>query len=524
MRRDVILGEHLRAKSSDSPAARVTLDDLFRRAVAQRADALALADPPDRPTFTDGAPRRLTFAEADRVISAIAARLRELGLPTDAIVALHLPNTVESVLMLLGVLRAGMIAAPLPLLWRQADAATALGRIGARALISCRRIGEVSFGELAMHIAAETFPIRFVGAFGDGLPDGVVPLDDVFDAAPATAVAPVARAGNPADHVAVVTFDVSPDGITPVARSHAELLAAGLAVELEARAGPEAGILGALAVASFAGIATTIVPWLLVGGTLSLHHPFDPDAFAVQRAGDLCSVAVVPGPLAQRLLGAGLLGGRQGPETVIAVWRAPERLSASAAWPGDGTALVDVPVFGEIGLIAMRRAGDRAAGLHLGRIMAAQGTAGATHVLDISRTPAGTIALAGPMVPRFPFPPGSERSDGPRLKPAEDGSVDTGYACRIDRETKLLEVDGPPAGIVSVGGYRFVLRELQDLIGRIEDGSTLAALPDVLAGHRLAGGGIDRDAIRQALIDQGASPLLVAAFSPRRPGQKASAA
>ena len=49
-------------------------------------------------------------------ISAIASRLRRLGLHTDAIVGIQLPNTVESVLTLLGVLRAGMIAAPLPLL------------------------------------------------------------------------------------------------------------------------------------------------------------------------------------------------------------------------------------------------------------------------------------------------------------------------------------------------------------------------------------------------------------------------
>ena len=82
--------------------------------------------------------------------------------------------------------------------------------------------------------------------------------------------------------------------------------------------------------------------------------------------------------------------------------------------------------------------------------------------------------------------------------------------------TKLLTVDGPPAGIVSVGGYRFALRAAQDLIAGIEDGSTLAALPDMLAGHRLAGAGADRDAICDALLAHGANPLLVAAFRARK--------
>src|SRR3954471_5108082 len=95
-----------------------TLDDLFRRAAARRPDDIALADPPNRESFTDGAPRRLTYAEADRAISAIASQLRQLRLQTDSIVAIQLPNIVESVLTILGVLRAGMIAAPLPLLWR----------------------------------------------------------------------------------------------------------------------------------------------------------------------------------------------------------------------------------------------------------------------------------------------------------------------------------------------------------------------------------------------------------------------
>jgi acyl-CoA synthetase (AMP-forming)/AMP-acid ligase II len=72
-----------------------------------------------RKRLTGRSPRRLTYAEADRAISTLATKLRGLGLQTDAVVAIHLANTVDSVIALLGVLRAGMIAAPLPLLWRE---------------------------------------------------------------------------------------------------------------------------------------------------------------------------------------------------------------------------------------------------------------------------------------------------------------------------------------------------------------------------------------------------------------------
>ena len=98
----MILGE-----ASRTAASAATLDDLFRRAGVSHPDTLALADPPNRADFTDGAPRRLSYAQADRAISAFAAKLRGLGLHTDSVVAMQLPNTVESIVAFLGVLRAG---------------------------------------------------------------------------------------------------------------------------------------------------------------------------------------------------------------------------------------------------------------------------------------------------------------------------------------------------------------------------------------------------------------------------------
>ena len=520
---EAILGEATGAHSesvNDLPAVRATLDDLFRRAATARPDALALIDPPDRPSVTDGPVRRLTYAQANRAISALAARLRGFGLPTDSVVAIQLANTVESVITLLAVMRAGLIAAPLPLLWRHADAAAALSRVAARALIGCQRIGDTAHGDLAMHIAMETFTIRFLCGFGQNLPDGVVPIDDIF--ASGGEPPAIERSGDASDHVALVTFDITAEGVVPVARNHAELIAGGLAVHLEARIEPEATIVGALALASFAGLATTVVPWLLTGGTLALHHPFAPAVFAAQCADERCSVAVLPGAMVMRLAEAGLVAGVD-LHSVVAVWRAPERLAATAAWSNEA-ALVDVPVFGEIGLTAARRGADgKPAGIPTGRVVLPHGAAQGIHVLNVARTSGGTLALSGPMVPHAPFPPGAERGGGARLKP-NDGAVDTLYPCRIDRETKLLVIDGPPAGMISVGGYRFALRATQDLIAGIEDGSTLAALPDLLAGHRLAGAGADRDAICDALLAHGANPLLVAAFRARKASQQASAA
>jgi hypothetical protein len=74
----------------------------------------------------------------------------------------------------------------------------------------------------------------------------------------------------------------------------------------------------------------------------------------------------------------------------------------------------------------------------------------------------------------------------------------------------------PPPGIVNVGGYRFVLRDLQNAVSQIDGGSTLTALPDALAGHQLAGTATDREHLQAALGDLGANPLMAGAFEPRQ--------
>ena len=86
----MILGDISRSAPAD---AGTTLDDILRLNAARHPDAIALIDPPNRESFTNGAPRRLTYAQADRIVSAIAARLRDIGLSADSIVATQFPNT-----------------------------------------------------------------------------------------------------------------------------------------------------------------------------------------------------------------------------------------------------------------------------------------------------------------------------------------------------------------------------------------------------------------------------------------------
>jgi hypothetical protein len=335
----------------------------------------------------------------------------------------------------------------------------ALGRIGAQALIVSARIGPVDHHELAMTIAAEVFHLRQVCAFGRDL-DGIVGLDDLYGGKAPAPLPALERPINPAAHVAVITWDTCAGGAVPVARSHFELLAAGAAIALESRIEQDAVLLTSLALSSLAGLALAVPPWLLTGGTLALHHPFDDEVFIRQCRTERCNMVVAPAPLALQLSDTDAFKGRDGIKTAVAAWRTPERMAASAPWRDPAVGLVDVAVFGETAVIAARRGADgRAAPLTLGPVMAPHG-AGTLHVAEVARTPAGTIALRGPLVPRFPLPSEVDRVGKPPFAVGADGYVDTGYPCTLDPTTRTLAIAGPPAG--SGEGYRAVLRTLRD--------------------------------------------------------------
>lgn len=495
---------------------RATLDELFRRAGVRSSSGLALIDPPNRESFTDGAPRQLTFAQADRAISTLAARLCRLGLQTDTVVAIQLANTVENIITFLAVLRAGMIAVPVPLLWRRYDMIAGLRQIGARAIITSTRIGDTAHAEIAMQVAAELFPIRLIGAFGDNRPDGVVSLDDIFTTDPAPPSPRVNRIGQPgdhaADHVAAITLDVTPAGFVPVARSHMQLLAGGAATYLEAGAPQNGRILSAIPPASYAGIALTLLPWLTGGGTLSLHHGFDPDTFAAQARDHRDGMIVLPGPVIKPLAQTDLLGGAN--QTLLALWRSPEQLATAPLWRGDA-ALIDVSCFGEVGLMAARRGSDRIpADIPLGRVGTPRAT-GAVSVAETARSKNGTLMVRGPMVPVHAFPPGAELGPDPHLEADATGFVDTGFTCRLDHDSQTLTVTGPPGGITTIGGYRFRPLEVETQVAEADPAATVVALPGGLLAQRLAGSALDNAAVYAQLIESGANPLIFSVFRPR---------
>lgn len=491
-----------------------TLDGLFRRTLTRQPDALALVDPADKARVTATSPKRLTFVQADRAISAIAAHFTEAGLPVNAVIAVQLPNTIEFVLTVLAAHRAGLIVALLPQLWRQAELTTALNRVGARAIVTSSRIDGIDHADLAMNAAAEAFSIRHVCGFGDNLPEGMASLDDVM-AEGATSERLIAQ---DARRAAIVSFDVTEHGFRAVPRTHLNLIAGGLTVFLESNLPQNATILSAVAPSSFASIVSTLVCWLLSGGALVLHHPFDDEVLLRQISDCACDVLVAPAPLALRLAETNLLTTLPTLHNVVGLWRAPEQVAASPAWPEGGAGLTDVYLFGEAGLFGARRGDD---GLPLpvfpGQHGAPRSDTRSPTTGEIILTPKGTLGLRGQMIPLEAYAMAANAKGGQPSSELPADYVDTGYAARLDRGTGAISITAPPSGITAVGGYRFLSQDLTEWAKRLGQGALLTALPDRLSGYRLAGRAIDNARAREALAELGLNPLMVEAFRDRAP-------
>jgi hypothetical protein len=487
-----------------------TLDTLFGRILARRPRELALVDPGNKQRVTGQSPKRLTYEEADRAISALAAHFIESGLPAHSVIAVQLPNTVELPLTVLAAHRAGLVVALFPLLWRQAELVAALNRTSARAIVTSARVDGIAHSDLAMNAAAEAFSIRHVCGFGSDLPEGMASLDQAL-AQPSSATRHVIQDGRKA---AIISFDVTSDGFRAVPRTHLSLIAGGLALSLESDVPQGATLMSAFAPSSFAGLASSVVTWLLSGGTLAMHHPFEADVLEQDIREHHCDTLIAPAQLALRLDELDLDARLPSLRNVIGMWRAPEQVTSSAPWMAQRASLTDAYLFGEAGLFCARRMSDDGTpalikpGLH----GAPRELPGSSISGEILLTPKGTLGLRGPMVAVAAYAPPAPDSLIPQ---APRDFVDTEYAARLDRATGAIAITAPPSGIMAVGGYRFLAQDLQEWGKRLGQGALLTALPDRLSGHRLAGRAQDNARARDALSELGLNPLMVEAFRDR---------
>lgn len=449
---------------------RATLDALFKRNLARSPDRLAMCDGDERKAWSGRPAFRLTYRQADDIMTALAGRFIELGLRQGSVVAVALPNCVEAFLTILACGRAGLVPAVMPFLWRASDVSRALEPLAAKALITITRAGDDMPADLMRYAAAELFAVRYVMAFGAEPPDGVMSLDEYLTGVHPRDVRFPPPHDAPADQPALITFATQPAGHVAMARSHNHCVCTGLVNVLEAGLEPGDVIATALMPTGLASFSTSLFPWLLTGGTLVLHQPFDLSAFNDVIEREKVRHAIVPGAflsdLAPRLGG----GAHRLLRTVIGVHGDPAR--AGAFDPVEcKTDIVDVIAFDEFGVAASRRRKGIAQALPAGPIHHPADSQSGPLLIETKIGGDGTVMIRGPQVPYS-----NKFSEGYRPTTLRVGRHDTSLSA-MKRLTGIAYVGGLGVGTGDI--------EKQLLASDDVDAVKVTPVHDPLFGQRI---------------------------------------
>lgn len=276
-----------------------TFDDLLQRNVAERPDAEALVDPVDTPALVGRPARRLTWREVGDAVDRMAAVLTARGIGKDQVVMVQLPNIAELTVIYLACARLGVIVSPAPVQYREHELAYIGGKTNAVAAITAARIGREHPGERLSALRDRLPGLRDVLVIGEPCPVDALNLDrllaETTDTHILAAEAAARRAAATADDVVTICWtsgtEAEPKGVP---RSHNEWLIAGTGVIEAAELAPGTRLLNPFPMVNMAGISTCVAAWLVLGGVLVQHHPFDLALFLQQIRDEAIDYTVAP--------------------------------------------------------------------------------------------------------------------------------------------------------------------------------------------------------------------------------------
>lgn len=282
------------------------LDDLFQVHMRAKPDAEACVDPANCEDIMGRAPLRLTWRALDDLVARYAALLVCNGVRKDDAVVVQLPNIVELGAIYLACARLGVIVSPAPVQYRENELAYIIDRVKARGVITATRIGRHAHAEMALEVKKTQPGVGFVLSIGEPVKGALHAgraLADMQNADLAAASNAAEAAGVTADDVFTVCWtsgtEAAPKGVP---RTHNEwiIMAEGIVDAGDIRPGDH--LLNPFPMVNMAGISTSFVSWLLVGGVLIQHHPFDLAVFLQQIREEKANYTVAPPAVLNLLL------------------------------------------------------------------------------------------------------------------------------------------------------------------------------------------------------------------------------
>ena len=264
-----------------------TLGALFLEQAERLGSQLAVADPPNRPQITGDAPQRWSWQALQTEVGRYAAFLHSQGLCKDDVLVMQLPNCVEMHALYLACAVLGVVMTPVPMQYRAHELSHVVSTTQARLAITTAKVGHYKSAEQWAQHAHLLGSVQKIWSYGQDLPAGCGDLRTALAAAPvwdaATLRAHMQTIGLSAHDVLTICWtsgtEAQPKGVP---RNHNEWLIIGQSVMDAGQMKPGTQMLIPFPFVNMAGVSTSLAAWLMCGGGLHQHHPFDLEVFIQQ--------------------------------------------------------------------------------------------------------------------------------------------------------------------------------------------------------------------------------------------------
>ncbi|MBU2509969.1 AMP-binding protein, partial [bacterium] len=248
-----------------------TLISYLKGHVKANPDRECFVDPPNRKALNGFDPERLTYKEFDRAIDATAEALLDLGIGKDDIVMVQLPNSWELAMLYFAIARTGAIITPSPVLWRKAELDHIARLTQAKVFITLDEFNKFNHMQLAKELQKSNPTLKHI-----------LKLEEIRKMSKGPVSGKLDSIAMDANEIFTICWtsgtEAKPKGC---ALSHNNWI--GMAA-LQDATGLKAGdtFLTAGPLVNMASVGTVFIPWIVHGGKVVLHHPFEPAVFIQQ--------------------------------------------------------------------------------------------------------------------------------------------------------------------------------------------------------------------------------------------------
>ena len=244
--------------------SRTLLDDFYEHAV-KMPDKTGIVDPLNKEALVGSPPERMSYSELSKAVDGMASALLHCGTQKDDIIVVQMPNCWELAMLYLAICKVGGIISPAPMQWRSKDLNYVGALTEAKAFITVDSFHGFDHLAMAKEVQRQNPSIKSIFTYQD------VRRMMCEKADPRLSEIPID--GNDIFTICWTSgTEAQPKGC-PLSHNNwrcQSSLACGnvtLPEDVQLTAGP---------LVNMASVGTVFVPWILQGGTMVLHHPFDP--------------------------------------------------------------------------------------------------------------------------------------------------------------------------------------------------------------------------------------------------------